>query len=99
MFARRMDARLSAPATQRNREPILAVLRRVLPERGALPRPVWEPGAGVPSALAAILCTNMVAIAPWNATLGLLRGAAAALGAGRVLVLYGPLSLIHISEP
>ena len=34
--ARRMDARLSAPATQRNREPILAVLRRVLPPSGAL---------------------------------------------------------------
>jgi len=36
MLARRMDARLSAPATQRNREPILAILRHVLPPSGAL---------------------------------------------------------------
>lgn len=30
------DARLEFPATQRNRDPILAVLRRVLPERGTV---------------------------------------------------------------
>jgi hypothetical protein len=141
-----MDARLSAPATQRNREPIVAVLRRVLPANGALleiasgtgehavyfatqipgrifqpsdpdpahrasiaawraadapatlraplaldvTSPDWEASEGIPADLAAILCINMIHIAPWSAALGLLRGAAAALGAGRVLYLYGP---------
>ena len=141
-----MDARLSAPATQRNREPILAVLRRVLPPSGGvleiasgtgehavffaaqLPgrpyqpsdpdpahrasieayrvasgpawlrapialdttRPGWDTSDGVPPDLAAILCINLLHIAPWSAALGLLRGAAAALAPGRVLYLYGP---------
>ncbi len=141
-----MDSRLSAPATQRNREPILAVLGRVLPARGAVleiasgtgehavffaeqlpgldfqpsdPDPAhrasiaawmaaarvanlrapldldttaadWEASAGVASELAAILCINMIHIAPWRAAQGLLRGAAGALGRGRVLYLYGP---------
>ena len=146
MLACLMDARLYAPATQRNREPILAVLRRVLPATGALleiasgtgehavylaaqlpgrvfqpsdPDPAhrasiaawsaadglanlraplaldvttadWETSAGIPRDLAAILCINMIHIAPWNAALGLVRGAGVALGAGRVLYLYGP---------
>ena len=38
----------------------------------------------------AVLCVNMIHIAPWAATLGLLRGAAAILPAGAPLVLYGP---------
>jgi len=38
----------------------------------------------------AVLCINMAHIAPWPATLGLLRGAARVLGAGAPLVLYGP---------
>ena len=38
----------------------------------------------------AILCVNMVHIAPWEAALGLLDGAAKLLGAGRSLILYGP---------
>ncbi len=38
----------------------------------------------------AILCINMVHISPWEATLGLLRGAAALLPAGGPLYLYGP---------
>ncbi len=50
----------------------------------------WETGVGIPADLAAILCINMIHIAPWNAALGLLRGAAAALDTGRVLYLYGP---------
>jgi hypothetical protein len=40
---------------------------------------------------AAILCINMVHISPWEATLGLFRGAAQLLGRGDgPLILYGP---------
>ena len=38
----------------------------------------------------ALLCINMAHIAPWAATLGLLRGAARVLPPGAPLVLYGP---------
>lgn len=38
----------------------------------------------------AILCINMVHIAPWDAALGLLDGAAKLLGSGAPLILYGP---------
>lgn len=38
----------------------------------------------------AVLCINMVHIAPWEATLGLMAGAAKVLGAGAPLILYGP---------
>ena len=38
----------------------------------------------------AVLCVNMVHIAPWSACEGLVRGAARLLGEGGVLVLYGP---------
>lgn len=38
----------------------------------------------------AVLCVNMIHIAPWAAGLGLLRGAAAILPAGSPLILYGP---------
>ena len=37
-----------------------------------------------------VLCINMAHIAPWTATLGLVRGAARLLSAGAPLVLYGP---------
>ena len=135
------DLRLSSPAAARNRDPILAALRRVLPARGLLlevasgsgehalhiaralpgltvqptdPDPAargsidaWGQSAGLPnlcSALAldataaewpldradAVLCVNMVHIAPWGAALGLLRGAARLLPPGAPLVLYGP---------
>jgi hypothetical protein len=134
-----MDARRSAAATQRNREPILAVLRRVLPPAGvvleiasgtgehaasfalALPALRWQPSdpdaearasiaawcaglANVAPPLAldasadawpieradAIVCINMVHIAPWAACEGLLRGAARVLPGGGPLYLYGP---------
>ncbi len=38
----------------------------------------------------AIFCANMIHIAPWSATLGLLRNAAALLPPRGLLVLYGP---------
>jgi len=135
------DARRFAPATQRNREPLLAVLRRVLPASGtvlevasgsgehavyfaaALPSLTWQPSDPDPAALAsiaawtahaslanvlpplvldaaadpwppvaadAVLCVNLVHIAPWEACVGLMRGAARALPAGGALVMYGP---------
>jgi uncharacterized protein DUF938 len=134
--------KLHAPATERNREPILAVLRAVLPPRGvvleiaagsgehavffaaALPHLTWQPtDPGVESlssitdhraeaALAnlraplrcdvtepgwardlaadAVVCVNMIHIAPWEACLGLLAGASALLAPGSPLYLYGP---------
>ena len=38
----------------------------------------------------AILCINMVHISPWEATLGLMAGAARLLAPGAPLILYGP---------
>lgn len=134
-----IDPRRHAPATVRNREAILAVLRDVLPATGtvlevasgtgehaaffasALPALNWQPSdpdaearasiaahcaeiANVASPLAldaaasdwpidradAIVCINMIHIAPWAATLGLMAGAGRLLRAGAPLVLYGP---------
>ena len=42
------------------------------------------------SSLAAVLCINMIHIAPWSACEGLLRNAGAVLRPGGVLLLYGP---------
>ncbi|MBZ4330339.1 class I SAM-dependent methyltransferase [Corallococcus interemptor] len=130
-----------APATERNREPLLAVLREVLPAEGTLlevasgtgqhaaffakafPGLAWQPTDGDPAALESIdawrgeeglsnvlparvldassdawpvehadamLCVNMIHIAPWAACQGLMRGAARVLRPGGRLVLYGP---------
>ena len=135
------DARLFAPAVARNREPLLAVLDRVLPRQGlvlevasgsgehaayfarAMPRLRWQPSdpdprarasiaafcaeAGLPNLLApldldaaaprwpveaaaAVLCVNMIHIAPWSAARGLMAGAERVLPPLGVLCLYGP---------
>lgn len=132
------DARRHAPATQRNRDAILAVLRGALPTAGlvlevasgsgehvlhfagALPGLTFQPSDPDPGALAsiaawtadranilppvqldatgdwpiaaadAILCINMIHVAPWDATIGLLAGAARILAPGAPLYLYGP---------
>ena len=131
-----------APATLRNREAILTVLRDVVPAAGvaleiaagsgehavffaaALPELAWQPTdpdseslssiadhradaalanlraplrgdvteAGWARELAAdaVVCINMIHIAPWEACLGLLAGASALLAPGEPLYLYGP---------
>jgi SAM-dependent methyltransferase len=38
----------------------------------------------------AVVCINMIHIAPWSAAEGLVRGAAGLLGEGKPFVLYGP---------
>ena len=134
------------PATERNREPIHAVLRRVLPERGVVleigsgsgehalhfarmfPGLLWQPSDPDPLNLAsiaawretegsdldnlmpplainasdvilpvdradAILCINVVHIAPWDATEGLMRIAGELLPPQGALYLYGPYRL------
>jgi cyclopropane fatty-acyl-phospholipid synthase-like methyltransferase len=133
------DVRRHAPATHRNREPIFAVLSRVLPAGGhvleiasgsgehacyfasRLPGVTWQPTdvdpearasvdahceglANVKAALAldvretpwpigavdAIVCINMIHIAPWDACLALMAGAEERLRPGSPLFLYGP---------
>ncbi len=133
------DARQHAPATHRNRDAILDVLRPVLPPAGlvleiasgsgehvvhfagALPGLTFQPSDPNPTALAsigawtagianvlppvqldttaavwpvtaadALLCINMIHIAPWEAAMGLFAGAARILSPGAPLYLYGP---------
>ncbi len=132
------DPRRFAPAAARNRDPILAALRRCLPDAGmvlevasgsgehavhfaaAMPALAFQPSDADPEARAsidawaaearlpnirpaialdaavlpwpataadAVLCINMIHIAPWAACEGLVRGAAAL---DAMLVLYGP---------
>jgi hypothetical protein len=134
------DARLYAPATGRNRQPILDVLGPHLPANGlvlevasgsgehvvffaqACPHLVFQPSdpdlghrvstdtwtsalglSNVRPAIAldaaaepwpveradAVLCINMIHIAPWTAAVGLMRGGARVLPPGGMLYLYG----------
>lgn len=136
-----IDRRLEYPATARNRDAILDVLRSVLPASGlvlevasgsgehvvhfarAFPDLTFQPSDPEDAALQsiaawsqdsglknirppamldaasaqwpvnaadAILCINMIHIAPWRASEGLFRGAARLLRAGAPLYLYGP---------
>jgi hypothetical protein len=45
----------------------------------------WQIGSA-----AAVVCLNMIHIAPWSAAEGLIRGAETVLGKGGILFLYGP---------
>jgi len=136
-----MDERETAPSAERNKQPILEVLARVLPSTGrvleigsgtgqhvahfakALPALIFQPSemdetshpsirawilheklTNVEAPLAfdvtrhpwplreadAIICINVIHISPWEATLGLIRGAGELLPPGGVLVTYGP---------
>ena len=136
-----IDHRQYAPATVRNRDFILDVLRDVLPTTGIIleiasgsgehvvhfarnfPSLAFQPSDPEPDALRSIaawvkaaqvtnvrapivldasqspwpiasaegiICINMVHISPWDATLGLIRGAAAILPPGSPFYLYGP---------
>ncbi len=139
--ARPGDPRAFSPASQRNRQPILEVLARVLPGSGLVLeiasgggehalwfaqhlRPLaWQPSDPDPACRRSIaaraagvhcptlkppldldvtaaiwpieradamVCINMVHIAPWAATVALIAGAARILPPGGVLYLYGP---------
>ena len=50
-------------------------------------QPHW---AGVPGRVDAVVCANMIHIAPWACCVGLLRGAARHLASQGLLVIYGP---------
>jgi hypothetical protein len=135
------DLRQYASHTERNRQPILDILRGVLPPTGTVleiasgsgehvvffasqlpalrfqpsdPNPAavtsvdaWAQATGTPNllpclqldvtasewpvpALDAVLCINMIHIAPWQAAMGLFQGAARHLASGQPLYLYGP---------
>ncbi|MCZ6496524.1 MAG: DUF938 domain-containing protein [Alphaproteobacteria bacterium] len=48
------------------------------------------PGVPLEAGLAAVVAINLVHIAPWQAAVGIFRGAGRHLGAGGVVLLYGP---------
>lgn len=58
--------------------------------RAAIEIDASSPGDWPIASADAVLCINMVHIAPWAATLGLMRGAGRILPEGGVLFLYGP---------
>lgn len=77
------DDELRAAATERIRVAQLGNIR--VPVRLDVLAPEWPPVE--PSA---IICINMIHVAPWSATLGLMTGAARLLRPGGPLFLYGP---------
>ena len=149
-----MKEKQFAPATERNRDPILAVLRQVLPATGTVleiasgtgehavyfaprlkprtwlpsdPNPIlresilaWEeefpcdclypplaidvqaeePWLANKETISAIVCINLIHIAPWEACEGLIKGAGELLPQGGVLYLYGPFKRegVHTAE-
>ena len=135
------DGRWFNDSVERNKDPILNLLKRVLPHTGlvleigsgtgqhvahfakALPELTWQPSdpddelresirlwtksesldnVRAPIDLEvcrfpwpvtradAVLCVNMIHVAPWAATQALISGAKSVLDRGGVLVLYGP---------
>jgi hypothetical protein len=135
------DGKWFTSSAERNKDPILAVLARVLPRRGvvleiasgtgqhvlhfakALPGLAWQPSDPDPELRGsialrakeqqlpnvnrpidldvtrlpwplqtadAVVCINMIHVAPWSATLALLEGTKALLPTQHVLFLYGP---------
>jgi hypothetical protein len=135
------DGKWFTSSAERNKDPILAVLARVLPTRGvvleiasgtgqhvihfakALSRLTWQPSdadadlrksiglrieqehlanANTPldldvtrlpwpiQAAAAVVCINLIHVAPWSATQALFDGARTLLPVRHVLFLYGP---------
>ena len=135
------DGKWFTSSAERNKDPILAVLARVLPRRGvvleiasgtgqhilhfanALPGLAWQPSDRDPElresialrvkeqqlanvnrpinldvtrlpwplqTADAVVCINMIHVAPWSATLALLEGTKALLPTQHVLFLYGP---------
>jgi hypothetical protein len=74
-----------------NRESIAAYIAASGLENLAVPLDLDARNASWPIDRAdAIVCINMIHIAPWSAAEGLVRGAAGLLGEGAPLVLYGP---------
>ena len=135
------DGKWFTSSAERNKDPILAVLARVLPKRGivleiasgtgqhvlhfakALPGLAWQPSDPDPElresialrvkeqqlanvnrpidldvtrlpwplqTADAVVCINMIHVAPWSAALALLEGTKALLPTQHVLFLYGP---------
>jgi hypothetical protein len=135
------DGKWFTSSAERNKDPILAVLARVLPSRGVvleiasgtgqhvlhfakvLPGLTWQPSDPDPElresialrvkeqqlanvnrpidldvtrlpwplqTADAVVCINMIHVAPWSATLALLEGTRALLPTQHVLFLYGP---------